>query len=114
SLEAVDIRRIQVYKKDNKTLQIYDDLGHGAGWSINVSLERFVPIIRLSWRKQKGGYSVRLHEVDLNPDVKENPKLFDKAYAVANFLQTGSAELLEAIEKPHVVEAEFEDKSSKF
>lgn len=114
SADMLDIRRIQIYRKDNKTLQIYDDLGHGEGWSVNVSLERFVPIIRLGWRRQKGGYSVRLHEVDLNPDVKENPRLFDKAHAVAQFLSTGSSELLEEIQKPHVVEAEFLDKSSKF
>tara|TARA_R110000868_G_scaffold259437_2_gene517684 strand:+ start:1201 stop:4317 length:3117 start_codon:yes stop_codon:yes gene_type:complete len=113
SADIVDLRRIQIYKKDNKTLQIYDDLGHGEGWSVNVSLERFVPVIRLGWRKQKGNYSVRLHEIDLNPDVKENPRLFDKAHAVAEFLNTGSSELLEEIQKPNVVEAEFTDKSSK-
>lgn len=113
-VEMTDIRRIQIYRKDKNTLQIYDDFGHGKGWSINVSLERFVPFIRLSYRKQKGEYSIRLHEVDLNPDVKENPKLFDKAYALSQFLQTGSAELMENIQKPHVIEAEFMDKSSKF
>ena len=113
SADIVDLRRIQIYKKDNKTLQIYDDLGHGEGWSLNVSLERFVPIIRLGWRKQKGNYSVRLHEIDLNPDVTENPRLFDKAHAVAEFLNTGSSELLEEIQKPNVVEAEYTDKSSK-
>ncbi|PIQ56076.1 MAG: hypothetical protein COW01_05465 [Bdellovibrionales bacterium CG12_big_fil_rev_8_21_14_0_65_38_15] len=114
SADVVDIRRIQIYKKDKKTLQIYDDLGHGQGWSLNVSIERLIPIIRLGWRKQKGNFSVRLHEIDLNPDVKENPRLFDKAYAVAEFLSTGSAELLEEIQKPNVVEADFLDKSSKF
>lgn len=113
-VDMVDIRRIQIYRKDKSTFQIYDDFGHGQGWSVNVSIERFVPIIRLGYRKQKGSYSIRLHEVDLNPDVKENPRLFDKANALATFLQTGSAELMEEIQKPHVVEAEFLDKSSKF
>ena len=114
SVDSVDIRRIQIYRKDQNTLQIYDDFGHGKGWSINVSIDRFIPIIRLGLRTQKGNYSIRLHEVNLNPDVKENPRLFDKAHALANFLQTGSGELLENIQKPHVVEADFLDKSSKF
>src|SRR5690606_33132108 len=114
SVDAIDIRRIQIYRKDQSTFQIYDDFGHGRGWSINVSLERFVPIIRIGLRQQKGNYSIRLHEVNLNPEVKENPKLFDKAYALSQFLQTGSAELLEDIQQPHKVDAEFLDKSSKF
>lgn len=114
SVDDVTIRRIQIYRKSKNILQVYDDFGNGKGWSVNVSLQRFIPIIQMGWRRQKGDYSVRLHEVDLNPDVAENPRLFDKASALANFLQTGSAELLEEIKKPHVVETDFNDKSSKF
>lgn len=114
SVDTVDVRRVQIYRKNAKTIQIYDDIGHGRGWSIDVSIENLIPIIRLGWRRQKGDYSVRLHEVDINPEVSENPKLFDKAHAIGQFLQTGSSELLESIQKPHVVEAEYADRSSRF
>src|SRR5690606_37283204 len=33
-VDMVDIRRIQIYRKDSNTFQIYDDFGHGKGWSM--------------------------------------------------------------------------------
>lgn len=114
SADILVIRRIQLYRKDSKTLHIYDDVGNGRGWSVDMSLERFIPILRFGLRRQNGDYSIRLHEMNIDPDVEDNPRLFDKAHALAEFIHSGSAELMEAIQKPHVVEAEFADKSSKF
>lgn len=114
SADILELRRIQLYRKDTKTIHIYDDKGHGRGWSVDMSLERFVPIIRVGWRAQKGDYSIRLHQVNIDPDIEDNPKLFDNAHALAQFIQDGSPELLEAIQKPHVVDARFSDRSSKF
>lgn len=113
-IDYVQIRRIQIYRKSADIFQIYDDVGNGAGWTLNVSLQRFIPIVRLTNRRQKGDYSVRLHEVNLNPELSENPKLFNKAHALSHFLQTGSSELLNAVNPPHIVEAEYLDKSSRF
>jgi hypothetical protein len=114
SADVLQVRRVQIYRKDAKTIQIYDDIGHGRGWSIDVTLENLIPIVRLGWRRQKGDYSVRLHEVNINPEVSENPRLFDSAHALGEFLQTGSAELLESIQKPHKVDAEYMDRSMRF
>lgn len=113
-VDYVQIRRIQIYRKSANVFQVYDDIGNGTGWSLNVSVRRFIPVMRLSLRGQKGDYSVRLHEINLNPELQENPQLFDKAHALSNFLQTGSAELLESINPPHVVKAKYGDMSNRF
>ena len=113
STDVVLVRRTQIYRKDAKTIQVYDDVGHGYGWSFDITLEKFVPLIRLGWRQQRGDYVVRLHEVNLNPDVKENPKLFDSAHALGEFIQTGSSELLTALKKPTTINADFVDKTSR-
>ena len=107
------IRRIQIFRKDAKTIQVYDDTGHGTGWSVDVSLEKLVPVIRLGWRGQAGNYSLRLHEVNLDSDKQTNPKFFDAAFALSEFMQTGSAELLETLQKPNILKAKFSDRSSK-
>jgi hypothetical protein len=114
SANATLIRRIQIFRKDSSTIQVYDDHGHGTGWTFDFSLEKFIPIIRLGWKGQKGKYSVRLHEVVINPDIKENPKFFDNSHALTQFLQTGSSELLNANQKPNVIKADFTDKTSRF
>lgn len=113
SANATLIRRIQIYRRDASTIQVYDDYGHGLGWSFDVSLEKFVPLLRLGLRGQNGKYTVRLHEVNIDPSVKDNPKLFDNAHALSQFIQTGSSELLVANQKPNLVEADFKDKSSR-
>lgn len=113
TVNANVIRRVQIFRKDETTIQVYDDIGHGKGWSFDMSIEKFIPIIRLGWRGQKGDFSVRVHNVNINPEVKENPKLFQSAYAISEFLHTGSSELLESIEKPHSIKADFQDKSSR-
>lgn len=113
-VDYVQIRRIQIYRKSATIYQVYDDIGNGSGWSLNVSVKRFIPIMRLSLRGQKGEYSVRLHDIDLNPELSENPQLFDKAHALSSFLQTGSAELLESISPPHIIDAKYGDRSNRF
>lgn len=107
------IRRVQIYRRDANTIQVYDDYGHGKGWTFDVTLEKFIPIIRLGWRGQNGKYSIRLHEVVIDPSIKDNPKLFDNAHALSQFLQTGSSELLEAGEKPNIVESHYKDKTAR-
>ena len=113
SANATLIRRIQIYRKNAGTIQVYDDYGHGLGWSFDVTLEKFVPLLRLGFRGQNGKYKVRLHEVNIDPSIKDNPKLFDSAHALSQFIQTGSSELLVAIQRPNLVEADFKDKSSR-
>lgn len=108
------VRRIQIYRKDAKTIQVYDDEGFSRGWTFDFAIQKFVPILKLGAGKQKGDYEVRVYEVDINPDLRENPRLFDHVHALADFMQTGSSELLAAAQKPHEINAEFEDKSFKF
>ena len=114
SADILEIRRIQIYRKDAKTIQVYDDKGHGRSLNIDVTVERFIPIIRVGFRRQTGDYSVKLHEVNLDPSVEDNPRLFDNAHALSQFIQEGSSELLTANNRPHVVNAEFADRSFKF
>lgn len=108
------IRRIQLYRKSENIIQVYDDRGFSRGWSLDMAVQKYVPIFLIGWGGSKGDFGVRMYEVNINPDVKENPALFDNAHALAEFLQTGSSELLAALQKPNVVDANFEDKTFRF
>lgn len=113
SATITTLRRIQFYRKNAKTIQVYDDVGNGLGWSFDVSLEKFIPITRIGYKNTRGDYFVRLHEVNIDPEIKDNPKFFDRAHALSEFMQTGSAELLESMQKPNKVTATYKDRSSK-
>lgn len=112
--DMVELRRIQIYRKDSKTIQVYDDRGDGIGWSVDFTIERFIPILRLGWRQQRGGYTVKMHEVNIDSSLEDNPRLFDSGHAFAEFLRTGSGELLEAIQKPQQIKTSYKDRSSRF
>jgi hypothetical protein len=107
-------RRIQIYRKDSKTIQVYDDGGNSRGWSFDVALQKFVPIVQLGVSKSKGDYRIRLYDVNINPDVSENPTLYDQVHALATFIHHGSSELLASLQKPNKLDADFEDKSTRF
>lgn len=108
------IRRVQIYRQDKRIIQVYDDKGKSKGWTLDATIEKYIPIIRLGFRGQDGLYQVRQFEVNIDSEIKENPKLFDSAHALGQFIQTGSSELLEAIQKPNELKANFDDSSSKF
>jgi len=112
-VNEVDVRRVQIFRKDTKTFQVYDDHGDGRGWSLDVSLEQLIPVVRLGLRRQRGDFRIRMHEVNLDPDVETNPRLFDQAHALGQFIQTGSSELLQTVAPAHTVDAEYIDRSSR-
>jgi hypothetical protein len=108
------IRRIQILRRDAKTIQIYDDVGNSRGWNLELGVEKLVSISRIGWGSSRGDYTVRQHEVNIDPDTEANPRLFEKAHALSQFIQTGSSELLTAIEKPNYLRADFVDKTFRF
>lgn len=108
------VRRIQIYRKDAKTIQVYDDDGFSRGWSFDFAIQKYIPILMIGMGKQKGDYGIKVYEVNINPDLKENPKLFDNVHALSDFIATGSSELLAAAQSPHKISAEFVDKTFKF
>ncbi len=108
------VRRLHLYRKDAETIQVYDDNGRGNGFSLSAGLNYYIPVIRLNSKNTFGKYKVRMHEINIALDVEENPSLYENALALVHLLKTGSAELLEAQEKPYVVSTKFHDKSTKF
>lgn len=108
------IRRIQILRKDSKTIQVYDDRGFSRGFSFDFAVQKFIPIMMIGLGKQKGDYGIKVFDVNINPDVKENPELFKNTAALADFMQSGSSELLASASKPHQVKANFVDKTFKF
>ncbi|MCF8059666.1 MAG: hypothetical protein K9K67_10240 [Bacteriovoracaceae bacterium] len=107
------VRRLHLYRKDASTIQIYEDRGHGLTLSVSASISNLIPIVKLSSDRTNGKYKVKMHSVNINSDVSENPDLFSNAKALHYLLEEGSSELLEVRERPYSVEGDFDDRSVK-
>lgn len=108
------VRRLHLYRKDAKTIQVYEDKGKGWTFSLSANIDNLIPIVRLSSARTNGKYTVKMHSVDINTDLKENPDLFSNAKALHYLLEEGSSELLEVSQKPYQLETDFLDRSTKF
>jgi hypothetical protein len=119
TFEHIKVKRLQILRKDAKTIQIYDDRGYGNGIDYTISLDYFLPIIRFEYKPFKGKYQVRNYVVNLDIDPKNNPHFIDGIAGLNSIMTTGSSEVLESLvtDKKNVVsseiEAEYSDKYSK-
>ncbi|MBP9681133.1 MAG: hypothetical protein KBD76_06985 [Bacteriovorax sp.] len=106
------VRRIQVFKKSPKVLQIYDDHGFVKEIAVNYQFNKYIPILKLSGKYDSGRYNIKSYMIDLAGDLEKNPALFSNAFSVYQVLKNRNFEFLEDSHRPVELEAKFTDKSS--
>ncbi len=113
-VSGVYVKRLQIYRKDASTIQIYQDKGLGRTLLMSVSLSKYIPILRMSQSQTKGKYTVKVTDVDINTDLTENPHLFTNALGLHQLLDDGSSEMLEVNTKPYLIEGNFKDNLNRY
>lgn len=108
---VIVLKRIHLYKKSPKMLQIYDDSGFVRNIDLSFSLSSYLTLIRLSARFDKGHYNVNSYMVNLSSDTAENPNLFSNALGVYNVLKNKDFEILNTSNPPVKLDVQFKDKS---
>lgn len=111
--EVVIVNRLHIYRKDADHIQVYDDHGDAYGFNMSFSLDSHIPVLKLKAKTLKGKYDVKVHTLNINPDIEDNPSLFDNALALYQLLSDNSKELLNVQAKPHKITNNFKDKSTK-
>lgn len=111
--DKVFLKRMHFYRKNVDTIQVYDDRGRAFSLNMNAGIDNKIPIIRLDLKNTRGKYGVKVHNVNINSDPKNNPKFYEYATALLSLMSEDSTELLEAIEKPIEIDAGFHDKATK-
>jgi len=112
------IKRIQFFRKDENTIQVYSDKGHSwdfyLGARVDAVITGLVPIINIKAKKSKGKYMIHLYDIDLSSDLEKNPNLSQNSFALYSMFKDRSSELLDDIQKPIKIENSFDDDSFKF
>lgn len=108
------IRRIHIYKKSPKVLQIYDDKGFVKNINLSFSLTEYISLLKVTGQYDFGNYRMKSYMVNLSSDMDENPNFYANALGVYNVLKDKDFEVLDSNVKPVEMTANFKDKSAGF
>lgn len=118
--EYIGVKRLQILRKDESTIQIFDDNGYGVGGDFTISLENRIPIIRFEYRVLSGEYSVKSHTVNIDADSEDNPNFMQGIEGLHSLLTANSSEVLQELSEDGItppsakVDARFRDRYSRF
>lgn len=108
------IKRIHLYKKSPKILQIYDDHGFVRSLDLSFNVNNYIPIVKVNGVFDRGHYKIKSYMVNLSGDLEENPDLFSNALGVYNVLKNRNFELLNAASTPVSLDAQYKDRTLGF
>jgi hypothetical protein len=105
------LKRIHLYKKSAKMLQIYDDSGFVRNINLSFSVSNYLTLLKVDGAYDKGHYNVNSYMINLSTDTSENPKLFSNALGVYNVLKHKNFEILDKNNPPVKLDVQFKDNS---
>lgn len=106
------LKRIHLYKKSAKVLQIYDDSGFVRSIDLSLQLNSLITVVKVNAKMDKGRYNVNAYTINLSSDRNENPDLFKNALAVYNVLKNRNFELLDKSTDPVEVNVNYQDRTT--
>lgn len=108
------VKRIHIFKKSPKILQIYDDSGFVKDINLSFQVSEYISILKLTGKLDRGNYKIKSYMVNLSSDLEENPNLYLNSLAVYNVLKNKNFEILENHVPPVKLEATFKDRGVDF
>lgn len=108
------IKRIHIYKKSPKVLQIYDDRGFVKNINLSFAITEYISLLKVTGQYDAGNYRLKSYNVNLSSDLEENPNFYASALGVYNVLKDKDFEVLNSNTKPVQMEANFKDRSANF
>lgn len=105
------LKRIHLYKKSAKLLQIYNDSGFVRNVDLSLQVNSYITLLKVSAKLDKGHYNIRSYMVNLSSNVSENPSLFKNALGIFNVLKNRNFELLDESTDPTEIDVKFTDKA---
>ena len=112
--KLIGIHRVHIYRKDEKTVQVYMDPAFYNIFSLAFGLKAYIPIIEIGWDWQKGMASTYFFDFNIDKDLASNPKFFENIIAISAALKGADLKYLKSQVKPWEVQHDFSDKQNRF
>ncbi len=112
------ISRLQIYRKDSNTIQVYKDNGNLLGFSLSLELSvsdtGTLPVLLITRNETRGSGETKIFKVTIGQNLVTNPNLPANAAALAATFKYGNVHILESAMKPAIIQTSFKDKSGYF
>jgi len=111
SASKVTVRRLQIYRKDDNTIQIYRDPANYSILSAAVGFDAFIPIISIKIQRKAGTSQTFFYQLNIQPDLDKNPDVVGDVRALRSTLLENNTDAAEGLQKPFIISHKFEEKS---
>lgn len=108
------LSRIQIFRKDENTIQIYRDPAKFNTLDFALALQARIQVLDFDWSWLKGAARTDFYQLDLTPDLKKNPKLFTHVAALRSMLKKTDMDLLKKDVNPWKFEHDFSERDFHF
>ena len=107
----VNIRRLQIYRKDDNTIQIYRDPASYSILTAAIGFDAYIPIISIRLQRKAGTSQTYFYELNIQPDATKNADIVGDVRALRSTLLENTTDAAEGLQKPFVIEHKFQEKS---
>jgi len=120
ALNELVLSRIQIYRKDLTTIQVFKDngalIGPTLSFEFTVGQLATFPVVNMSAKGVTGTGHSEIYSVNIDSNLKNNPGLYANAAALTKVFRTGSVSSLtdELHLRPIQIDIGFTDETSSF
>jgi hypothetical protein len=122
------ISRLHILRKSQTEIHIYKDLGNVNSVELAMSLEKFVPIMKITVKGTKGKGRTKFYNVDIgkyskivkdsNGKIDEErsilkPNRLEKMQGLRRAFLTGSVSDIDTVQKPYTIMHKFNENNNK-
>jgi hypothetical protein len=100
------LSRLHILRKSQTVIQIYKDLGQNNGYEVTLGLDKFIPLIKVTMKGNKGYAKTKFYNVNLVPGNKDFKNKLD---ALSSVFKHNSLAALNKEQKPYVVKHSFKE-----
>ncbi|MES2964906.1 MAG: hypothetical protein V4760_13530 [Bdellovibrionota bacterium] len=108
----VFIRRLQIYRKDADTIQVYRDPADYNVLSAAIGFNAYIPVFEMRFSRKAGEATTYFYELNVKGDLAENPGAIANIKALRSLLVTNSTDAIEGLQKPFQITHKFLEKET--
>ena len=122
------VKRLHIFRRSETEIHVYKDLGNISGIEFAMSVEKFIPIMKITVKGTKGRGRTKFYKVDIgkyasivkksNGQIDEErsvlkPNRIEKLKGLRRAFLTGSDQELNIVQKPYTITHKFNERNTK-
>lgn len=107
------VRRLQIYRRDENTIQIYRDPATYNTLQASIGLDAVFQVMYLTVGRKAGEARTNFYSLNINPSLAENPDVVSNLKALRHLFLTNSTEAVDSLQKPFQIYHGFKEYSSE-